>query len=81
MDTPEVIAQRLDVDFRPNPSDQWRVTDFVVIDDTVTIWGENDDGDEVEFLLLVSKVNFSPGPPRKEDLEPDRREPGDGPEE
>jgi hypothetical protein len=81
MDTPQIIAKRLDVDFRPDPSAQWHVTDFQVLDDTVTIWGENDDGDEIEFMLLVSNVQFMPGPPTREDFESDREEPGDGPVE
>ena len=79
MDTPESIAKRLDIDVKHSIVDQWEVVDFATEDDQIRVWAEEaETGDEVSFLITVSRVEFSPGPPRPEDFAPDRLEPEDG---
>jgi len=74
VDTPKSITQRIEVDFINPHWDRWDVVDAIAEEDVVHVSGENEDGDTVTFDLHVVRVRFTPGPARREDFMPDRRE-------
>lgn len=79
MDTAKSLAQRIEVELATPIHDRWDVVDSEAEDGVIHVCAENDDGDTVTFDLRVENVNYEIGPPRKEDFEPDREEPGDEP--
>ena len=71
--TPEEVAENLIFEL---PS--WDIVEVSQHDQSVVVTCENEYGDGMVFRVAITDLSFEPGPPRKEDFEPDRIEPGEG---
>ena len=69
------IASRLEAEF---VGTDWDIVDWTVTDEKIAVCAENETLDQVRFTLTVTDVEFEPGPPSRDDFEPDRIEPGEG---
>jgi hypothetical protein len=72
--TPQEIAEKIDVELTG-----WDIVEVRPGTNPIAlVICENEYGDELSFYIRIERVEFKPGPPRKEDFEPDRIEPGEG---
>jgi len=71
--TPEEVAENLIFEL---PG--WDIVEVSQHDQSVVVTCENEYGDGMVFRVAITDLSFEPGPPRKEDFEPDRIEPGEG---
>jgi hypothetical protein len=73
--TPQEIIDNIEVDLVPR---EWDVIEVDPQEGRMVITAESEYGDTMVFALVIGDVEFVPGPPSKEDFEPDRIEPGEG---